>query len=62
MTRISTDERARKELVRLGVGRAAEFSWERTHGRRQPGYVAVRATLARREPADERDGAAVTDG
>jgi hypothetical protein len=62
MTRILTDEPAGQELVRLGLERSAEFSWERAARETAAVYAAVRATLAPREPADERDGAAVTDG
>jgi glycosyltransferase involved in cell wall biosynthesis len=49
--RFLTDEEGRKQVVRLGLARAAEFSWERTACETAAVYAAVRARLAEREPA-----------
>ena len=61
ITRILADEGARKEVVRLGLRRAANFSWERTARETAAVYAAVRATLGERQPADRRRRDAVSN-
>ena len=48
---ILDDEAVRNELVRRGLDRAAEFSWERTARETAALYAAVRARLAQRTRA-----------